>query len=303
MSELGNPEVRPRKKYGRREFLTKFGGGAAALALLSGIKASTGEEDQLQTHIENWSYPHQENVEVVFSKNQLFVNGNPRLQPENIVPHKTAYVFTHFGYTEYALHNVIESAKKRGENAVDIKNPDAVLAVAKKAYGDYLKYLDNISKLSKRVRDSGSLVIYAAEERDFYNPAIPRPELRPSSDNFIAVTHDSTGEFINGSLNTLDGNENQNPELLFEFLRNTGVQEVRIAGEFAYNDFRYSPHAPLLGCMGGVAAKLHEENFNVRGIEGCVYPSSEPEKRHLDFLVLRNIYKNQIPLQTVIETP
>jgi hypothetical protein len=84
--------------------------------------------------------------------------------------------------------------------------------------------------------------------------------------------------------------EQQDPTLLFEAWREAGITEVRVAGEYSYNFTDQTP-----ACLGRTTLTLLEAGFDVRGIEGAIYPPQAPSKfRNTD--VASALFSDPAPL-------
>lgn len=160
-------------------------------------------------------------------------------------------------------------------------------------YGSYKEYLNNLTNLMRHLKTAGALTIFAIEERDFYQPDIPREQLRPFDAAMIAVTETNHGRFLErGMIKTLEGPEKQKSDLIYETLRKAGVEEIRIAGEWSYNG-RGSE-----ACLGEVAEQFGQRGFRVRGIESCIFPAMYGGD---DNKTIETLYTDSIPLGEVLQ--
>lgn len=282
----------PKRALTRRELLQR--GATAGLLTLAALVERGSYPDWLWLKIaeKQFAYPWKEGEEkALYGKEQLFVDANPRLE-HGLGKHQYAYALTHPGYSEYMLASFLkdmEGSREKLRDPLFREDFPTIRSMVSKAYGDYRDYVRNLSGLIANLQKSGAPTIFALEERDFYHPDIPREELRPFDSSMIIVTENATSSFVE-KVQTPEGVESQKPELLFSTLKEAGVKEVRLAGEWsvAYGG---------LGCLGGVAQQLFEKGFNVRGVEGCMYPAIRPKT--IDSEVLKRLYIDPVSLSSI----
>lgn len=282
------------KKLTRREFLRGLAVGGGILTFAA-IAARDGPPEWLWRDMikRELAYQWEEGEEeILYGKEKLFVEGNPRLS-EELGEHQYAYIFTHVGYSEYMVTDFLRFLERSGKKLTDpsVKEDYEIMrSVASKAYGDYHTYVSNVVSLSNYLNRSGALTIFALEERDFYHPDIPRVELRPFDRAMMVVTKNTTYSFAE-EIQTTDGQLTQRPDLMFSLIRDVGVKEVRFAGEWSivYGGF---------GCLGGMANEFHQNGFNIKGVRECIYPSIKPQKG--DDEVLRKLYAEAVPLSSIV---
>lgn len=236
------------------------------------------------------AYPWKERREVIYHQDRLFVSTNPKLATES-ASQKFAYVITHAGYTEYMLWDFIKYIEQSGERWIPDVRPEyeSMRAMANKITGDYQDYTSSLTRLINALKVSNTTTIFAVEERDFYHPELPRPELRPFDKAFLVVTSNASPSFID-KVETLEGERIQQPDLMFEYLRNLGVEEVRMAGEWSVGPFG-------LACLGGMVDSFLKQGFTIRGIQDCVFPSLRPKKG--DPVILERLYEDTVSLKEI----
>lgn len=275
----------------RREFLRKG-------AMLAGAVSFAALASRSEFPLWFWpkvmestiAYPWEERREVIYHQDRLFVSTNPKLTSES-ASQRFAYVMTHAGYTEYMLWDFIRYIEKSGERWIPDVRPEyeSMRAMANKITGDYKDYASSLTRLIEALKVSNTTTIFAVEERDFYHPELPRSELRPFDQALLVVTNNAKPSFID-KVETLEGERTQQPDLMFEYLRKLGIEEVRMAGEWSIGSFG-------LACLGGMAVNFLEQGFNVRGIQGCVFPSLRPKKG--DPVILERLYEDTVSLKEI----
>lgn len=283
------------KKLTRRELLRR---GVVGIGMLTfaALAARGGPPDWLWAEIirRELAYPWEEGEEkILYGKEKLFVEENSRLSSEGLKKYQYAYVLTHVGYTEYMVTDFFRYIEQQGKRLTDpsVKEDYRLLrSMATKAYGDYLTYVTNVVSLVKYLNNIGALTIFALEERDFYHPDIPRPELRPFDGAMIVVTKNATYSLAE-KVQTTDGQLIQQPDLMFSLLRKVGIQEARFAGEWSivYAGF---------GCLGGTASEFYQNGFNIKGVRECIYPTIKPQEG--DNEILRKLYTEAASLSSIL---
>lgn len=285
----------------RRTFLRWLSFAAASAVMTGALK---GSDFSFGEAIEKFKYVWKEREEKIqYGKERFFVDGDSELE-KGLVHRKVAYVFTHLGYSEYMLGLLSEFEKgelykqwasSSDKEVLKVKEQDArnVKKLLRGAYGNYKTYISNIVPLLNHLQQTGALVIFAVEQRDLYQPDIPRPELQPYESAMIAVTHTDTGDFLDyEAIKTLDGDKLQRPDLMYSLLRRAGVEEIRVGGEWSYNV------KDTEGCLGGVARQFYEQGFRVRGIAGVVFPVMYGG---IENMVIKNLYSDAISSGEVLQ--
>lgn len=279
----------------RRDLLTKSAI-AGVLTYLVSVKHSLPWTELLRNTYRagDWQNFEQER-KIVYSKRQIFTGEGDEL----LIPAKHAYVIVHAGYTEY--EGIIQRKEltqyKNGINGDEYRQAIAdewqmyLQNIDDGFYGNYINYLSNISRLIRHLNKNNELAIYALEEKDFYHPIIPRPELLPGSNAKLIVTENHTAFYVK-TVQTKEGEVPQNIEAMFRLLRQAGVQEIRLTGELSFNDSN-------LACLGGVADGFRKKGFIIKGIQGAIFPTKElnPE---IDQDMFTRLYTNPIPLSSAI---
>jgi len=199
---------------------------------LGGVKGLDKLEAILQQHPDNYSDRSHEFSQ--YDTEQLFVTSNPRLS-KNYETNGIAYVFVHTGYFEsgYFRHGSADQ---------------------------YKEYLNNVRRIIRDVNDSGALVLYLTEV------GARRDILELIDDPFIIVT-DERNPFAEKYVKTESGKKEQNPDLVYTFLRNNDVKEVRFIGEMAWWGNRSA-------CLGAAAESFHKQGFDIIGVEGGIFPTT-----------------------------
>jgi hypothetical protein len=158
----------------------------------------------------------------------------------------------------------------------------------KKKYGDYSIYSTNFRRLNQRLGNSNELVLHFVDNYCFRGNKgdVYPPGFLPYTSNLILVTDmsDFFGEGIyEEKIWTTDHRMILlNHEKIYPFLKEINVKTILLAGEWV--------HFGTPGCLGTVAEKLKDEDFDVKGVKGCLYPSVPK----LDTELLRKLYQEQV---------
>jgi hypothetical protein len=161
---------------------------------------------------------------------------------------------------------------------------------------DYPEYSSEIKKLIKYLGNSNELSIFFIEYERKYSD-----DFLPPENSLILFTKNGTHR----PLKTIKvgGISKKEVEIewdeIYSFLKNVGVKEVRMAGEWVWWDAG-------MGCVGCAAEKFEKSGFEVKGVENCLYPTFPPSKisklskrmigRDIGKIV-RKLYENQVKLK------
>lgn len=178
------------------------------------------------------------------------------------------YIFVHPGYS--ISHRIMTKDNK-------------AMTKDNKAYNEYLQ---NIEQLNKQIKKSGELAIFANETTTFYNKKY-EDDLSPPDSALTIITKIINGD-IKKYIKTPNGIRKQRMNTIYSFLKDNGIHEVRLAGEYAW----YNGN----GCLGVVASNFYKEGFNLKGMDGCIYPTTPPEKSNE---VLEKLYGDTIKIPFV----
>lgn len=172
-----------------------------------------------------------------FVTEQLFVPSNPRLS-QDYETNGHAYVFVHTGYFRDGYF------RNRTED-------------------EYEKYLGNVTQLIKELNDSDALVLYLAEPVPRYHSR----ELLELLDNPFVIVTEYLSPHFKRRVKTEIGIEEQSDDLVYSFLRDNGVNEVRFIGEWVWS-------GNGLACLGTAAETFYEHGFDIKGVEGGIFPTT-----------------------------
>lgn len=279
-------------RLNRRDFLVglgKVGLLATIPALIADDAPPTNWQELLQRR---FSFPWTKEELINYTPDRLFIVSNPTLDEESFGKHDYIYVFTHAGYTEYRISAEFKYIEEKGIDAMHPSVKDefqSLMHVAKGIYGDYHSYVNNLENLSRILRASRAKTVFAEEADTFYSSQIPRPSLRPFDGSMIAVTRASTPVLV-GQLKIIGGEVHQDINLMYAAFRRAGVKEVRLAGEWVNT-------RAGAACLGTMANMLIDQGFEIRGIEGCVYPQRQqfPSRDK----GVKRLYDNMISLREI----
>jgi len=132
----------------------------------------------------------------------------------------------------------------------------------------YLEYSRNTEALVAYADEAKELSIFALEERVYSGEVKPIQGQSPFDSALTMVTENREGD-VETLIHTPDGPRRQNLDVIYSFLHTKGVKEIRLAGEFAW----WEDH---LGCLGIVAYNFLEAGFDIKGVEGAIYPRYSP---------------------------
>jgi len=203
---------------------------------LGSVKGLDTLEAILWQHPDNYS--GRSDYVTQFNTEQLFVSSNPRLNQE-FETKGHAYVFVHTGYFGsygYFKHGSAE---------------------------EYEEYMKNVTQLISKINDSGSLVLYLIEDI----AGKRSEEILGLIDNPFVIVTDWRNPYPERYVKTESGKKEQKPDLVYSFLRDNGVKEVRFIGEMVWWGNR-------LACLGTAAESFYKHGFDVRGVEGGIFPTT-----------------------------
>jgi hypothetical protein len=154
-------------------------------------------------------------------------------------------------------------------------------------YGDYSAYAREIKRLIRSLGSSNELSLFFVEYDEFKKYPI---EFLPSGKSLMVFTKGAREDLV-----FLGDKSRKNVEQskIYSFLKEIGVNEVRIGGEYAWcNEGE--------GCVRFIGREFEKRGFEIKGIKGCLYPSFSPPPRFVipqdeEYEeVTRKIFKNQV---------
>lgn len=181
-------------------------------------------------------------------------DGTPEL--ENCVNRGRAWAVVHRGW--------LEGKKLRGANT----DYDAV------EYDAYMKRSDGLLNFLRR---SGEPAILFSEDKSYQAGDVA---IDPASCTSLAVTFNGAGH-PKRFIRTGEGIREQNIDGIKGFLRRLGIGTVNFAGELARHK-----GIETGACVEG-AASFFADDFDIKGVEGCIYPSTPGRQPNR---IQRNLY-------------
>jgi len=155
-------------------------------------------------------------------------------------------------------------------------------------YGNYSDYLENLNNLGKYLQASKEPTILVVENT-VYNSGdfIKDPSL--STCYSVVVTQNNMGKikkyiFPEGELHK------QNIDKTITSMKDSGITTLCCAGEMAWKGL--SLGYGTNGCLSEMA-KTFIKNFDIKGVEGCVYPSNPPKEPNE---ILQELYFDTVPI-------
>ena len=213
---------------------------------LGGVKALDKLDDIRRWHTADY-YNSRYEYFTQYNTEQLFVPSNPRLDQE-FETNGHAYVFVHTGYlgsNGYLIHG----------------NTD-----------EYQGYMENVTQLIRELNDSGALVLYLIED---ISRSKQSEELLDLLDNPFVLVTDYRYSHLEKYVKTESGKKEQKEDLVYSFLKDNGVKEVRFIGEMVW-------WGNSLVCLGQAAESFYKQGFKIRGVEGGVFPTTPSDNLWLN---------------------
>ena len=217
---------------------------------------------------------------------QLLHGSNSRLHTPTINS-EFSYVVTHPGYVEQSIRSAVDTSAQDMEADRDYYRRIGFIAAQASMpdkYNDYAQNLSNLMvQLGKTASPSLVNIEYDAvtglspldfEASELFGTGDPEPRLIPREfvipdNSFVGLTTTADGKLVK-NIDTSKGPVIQDPNAYYNMLRQLGISEVRVAGEYAYVNGHY-------GCLGATVLQFLAAGFRVRGIEGAVFPQEPPE--------------------------
>ncbi len=149
----------------------------------------------------------------------------------------------------------------------------------------YPRYWENTTRLLKYLVLSGEPTFLVVEDRIFQQGYF----MTPSNCTSLVVTINMTGS-LKRFVHTHVGILEQDVTRTKDFLKASGINTLAFAGEVAHKGFSGTG-----GCLTGIA-KYFMEEFDVKGIEGCVYPLDHLKHSSA---IQKELYFDTIPIPTL----
>lgn len=139
--------------------------------------------------------------------------------------------------------------------------------------GTFTAYTDevrSVTELDTRDIQKVSLLEYSAfKNRGRISETVP-VDLLPHPNSWLVSTV-SSDNTASTRISLPHDDVSQDPNLLYDWLKESGVRTIFMAGEYGHTNFS-------IGCLGGAAMELVGRGFEVRGIENAIFPASPPPK-------------------------
>lgn len=234
-------------------------------------------------------------------RENLAVAGNQRLKVP-IRNEGVAIAVTHAGFIEgtvadaATLLRLAEVEPKYKPIQEDLRFfEDLAKNIVDGRMGDYEAHRDNLVRLYDFMGKSTVPSVCFYDQQVLREPDRVRSEFAVPERAFVVATGIATGDFAPTVEVADDGamrgftTEQQNPCMLYDALRDAGIKEIHVAGEYGFN---FNSNA---GCLGGTAMSFMDAGFRVRGIEGAVYPP-EPPSRHSQPELAAALFEDTVPM-------
>lgn len=233
-------------------------------------------------------YPHERSVAIP---------SNDRLR--NLRKSKFAFAVVHAGFIEGQLSLVRQNLEARHVRTIESDFSRLTMELADGRLGNIAEHEARLARLIAGLGETAHTLISFVDEPDAYNPATPGPNLAPPQNALQIITQAESPDlardisFIasNGEMET----QKQQPHLLYEGLKDAGVDTIYIAGEYTFNPWSQRP-----ACLGGVALQFMEAGFDVRGIHNAVFPPTPQAGVDTDSRLAEDLYNRAIPYSEAV---
>lgn len=252
-----------------------------SLATYTDIPLSAAAPDQRE-------YPLEHSVAVL---------GNDRLH--TLRKSKFAFAVVHAGFIEGQLSLIRENLEAGNVRTIDADFSRLTLELADGRLGNVAEHEARLARLVAGLGETAHTLISFVDEPDAYNPATPGPSLAPPQNALQMITQAGSPDlaqdvsFVSGGVVQT---EKQQPHLLYDGLREAGVDTIYIAGEYTFN-----PWSQRSACLGGVALQFMEAGFDVRGIHNAVFPPTPQAGVDKDSQLAKNLYNRAIPYNEALQ--
>lgn len=234
-------------------------------------------------------YPHERSVAIP---------NNDRLR--NLRKSKFAFAVVHAGFIEGQLSLVRRNLEAQHVRTIKPDFSRLTMELADGRLGNIAEHEARLGRLIAGLGETAHTLISFVDEPDAYNPATPGPNLAPPQNALQIITQAESPDlardvsFIasNGEVET----QKQQPDLLYEGLKDAGVDTIYIAGEYTFNPWSQRP-----ACLSGVALQFMEAGFDVRGIHNAVFPPTPQTGVDTKSQLAKNLYNRAIPYNEALQ--
>lgn len=288
----------------RREILKGLGLSVSVIALpcLGGSAGpSVVRASELQSALTPYTEPPRRDpshrVAEYPDKSQVVVKENPAIQ--KLPQSKTAFAVVHAGFVAAelsAMRLIYGQDNPSRLHDADVAAPLRDIAEGK--LGDLDAHQARMGRLLSALALSEQTVLSYVEEPDLYNAATPRKPFLPPANSLQIATEDASPRLAEAVQYFDSGRLVATPQAtdtLYSNMQQAGVETIYIAGEYTFN-----PWNKRSACLGGVALDLMDYGFNVRAIEGAVFPTHPQPGIDRDSDLAHAMYDQTIPLHEAV---
>tara|TARA_B100001971_G_C18195454_1_gene541167 strand:- start:674 stop:1366 length:693 start_codon:yes stop_codon:yes gene_type:complete len=223
---------------------------------------------------------------------------------------KIAYVGVHLGFCSDPNNPMVMGPRKIYETLAPIADPEFKRRIYEQTQsilhrrGDYDIYLDNIRTFLDFLRPKSRFSFMRDRDQDkpyFINVVeerVHRTRYNYTRGVISVPQGDITIVTKNGDTEIKDvrrGKEKTDIDSVYAALKEEGRDTVVFIGECAWWDMEGQYRA----CLGTIASKFSENEFEISSVEGCIFPSKRPAD--LEDEVIDALYSNTVPLPQVEE--
>lgn len=186
---------------------------------------------------------------------------------------------------EFAIFSSLENCINRGRAFVIVhRGYLANQGYLNTDHPEYLTYSQNTTRLLKYLELSSEPTLLVIEDQVFQKGDFTTDPV-PSCRSLI-VTVNTEGS-IKRYIHTQDGLQEQSVPRIINFLKKSGISTLCFAGEQAHKGMSGTG-----GCLIEMASYFKDE-FDIKGVEGCVYPLNPPNTPNT---IQRELYFDTIPI-------
>ena len=212
---------------------------------------------------------------------------------------KFAFAVVHAGFIEGQLSLIRENLSSRHIHTIDPNFSRLTMELANGTLGNVAEHEARLTRLIAALGETAHTVASFVDEPDAYNSATPATGLEPPHNAFQIVTQPASPDLAQDVSFIADGamwTQKQQPQLLYDGLKEAGVETVYVAGEYTFN-----PWSQRSACLGGVALQFMEAGFDVRGINNAVFPPTPQAGIDTKSQLAQNLYHRAIPYNEALQ--
>jgi hypothetical protein len=232
------------------------------------------------------------------SEHSVAVPTNDRLR--KLRKSRFAFAVVHAGFIEGQLSLIRENLEAQHIRTIEPDFSRLTMELADGRLGNVAEHEARLARLITALAETAHTVASFVDEPDAYNAATPAKGLEPPQNAFQIITQPGSPDLAkNVSFIAQDGvmqTQKQQPHLLYDGLKEAGVDTIYVAGEYTFN-----PWSQRSACLGGVALQFMEAGFDVRGIHNAVFPPAPQAGVDIDSQLAKNLYNRAISYNEALQ--